>query len=130
MRDTARFARRVFAFAGVYGLLTMLPLYALEERIGRDTPPAITHPEYFYGFVGITVAWQLLFLVIARAPARLRPAMPAAVVEKLAFGVPALALFAQHRIPTTVLGFGCFDLVLAALFFLAYRRTADPPSAG
>jgi hypothetical protein len=30
-------------------------MYFMEGRIGRDTPPPITHPENFYGF-GIAVA--------------------------------------------------------------------------
>ena len=66
------FARRVFQVAGIYGLIVMLPQYFLEQRIGRDAPPAITHPEYFYGFIGVVVAWQLCFLAIARDPVRLR----------------------------------------------------------
>lgn len=45
------FARRVFLVAGIWGLLIMVPQYVLEDRIGRLTPPPITHPEYFYGFV-------------------------------------------------------------------------------
>ena len=111
-----RFARIAFAVAGVYGLLVMLPQYWLEERIGRDTPPAITHPEYFYGFVGVVIAWQLAFLLVARDPARYRALMPVAVVEKLGFGLPALVLYAGHRIAGSVLVFGVIDLVLAALF--------------
>jgi hypothetical protein len=38
------FARRVFMGAGIYGVVALAPLYFLEERIGRDLPPAITHP--------------------------------------------------------------------------------------
>ena len=37
----------------------------MEARVGRDYPPAITHPEYFYGFLGVAAAWQVAFLVIA-----------------------------------------------------------------
>ena len=59
-----RFARRVYTVAGIYGLIVMLPQYFLEDRIGRDTPPPITHPEHFYGFIGVVIAWQLAFLVI------------------------------------------------------------------
>ena len=46
------FPRRVFAVAGWYGLIVMLPQYFLEAKIGRDYPPAITHAENFYGFIG------------------------------------------------------------------------------
>jgi len=39
------FARRVFTAAGIWGLLIVSPLFFLYDRIGRDTPPSITHPE-------------------------------------------------------------------------------------
>ena len=41
----ARFASRVFRIAAIYGLIVLLPQYFMEGRIGRDTPPPITHPE-------------------------------------------------------------------------------------
>jgi hypothetical protein len=40
----------------IYGLLLMFPIYGLEARIGQRPPPPITHPEYYYGFVGTTLA--------------------------------------------------------------------------
>jgi len=128
MPDAARrFARRVFTGAAVYGIVALLPQYFLEDRIGRDFPPAITHPEHFYGFVGIALAWQFAFLVIARDPVRYRALMPVAVLEKLAFGGAAFVLFAQHRVAWPVPAVGAIDLVLATLFLAAYRVT---PRAG
>ena len=124
-----RFARNVFTGAGLYGLLVMVPQYFLAERIGRDTPPAITHQEYFYGFVGLAVAWQLVFLIIGRDPYHYRPLMLVAVLEKLAFGVPAIILYMQGSITGSVLFFGLLDLTLGALFVAAWRATADAPSA-
>jgi len=117
-----RFARRVYTFAGIYGVLVMFPQYFLEDRIGRDTPPAITHPEYFYGFIGIVLAWQLAFLVIGRDPARFRALMPVTVLEKLAFAVPVALLYSLGRAPQATLLFGGIDLVLGVLFFVSYRR--------
>jgi hypothetical protein len=64
-----RFARWVFLIAGIYGLLVVTPQYFMEGVIARTTGP-ITHPEYFYGFVGVVVAFQLVFLVVARDPIR------------------------------------------------------------
>jgi hypothetical protein len=117
------FARRVFMIAGIYGLIVLLPQYFLEARIGRDTPPPITHVEYFYGFIGIAIAWQLVFLIISRDPARYRPIMLAAIVEKAAFGLPAIALFLSDRLSAQMLGAGIIDLVLGVLFGIAYLRT-------
>jgi hypothetical protein len=124
-----RFAQRVYRIAGIYGLVVMLPQYFMEERIGRDTPPPITHPEHFYGFVGVVVAWQLAFLVIARDPARFRALMPVTVLEKLVFAVPVAILYAQGRVAASVLPFAAIDLVLGTLFFLSYRRLAAAQAA-
>ena len=124
-----RFARRVYYFAGIYGLIVMLPQYFMEERIGRDTPPPITHPEHFYGFIGVVVAWQVAFLVIARDPARFRALMPVTVLEKLVFAVPVAILYAQGRVAASVLPFALIDLVLGTLFFLSYRRLGATQAA-
>ena len=117
------FAKRVFLGAAIYGFIVLLPQYFLEEKTGRDFPPAITHPEYFYGFIGIAVAWQIVFLIISRDPIRYRPIMPVAVVEKIAFGVPAIALYLTGRLSSQMLGAGILDLILGALFVMAYKRT-------
>ncbi len=117
------FAQRVFKWSGIYGLVALMPHYLLEQRIGIDTPPPITHPEYFYGFVGVGVAWQFLFLVIARDPVRYRAAMPAGMLEKLLFGVAALVLYGQGRVYPPTAFFACLDLCLAVLFAAAYNRT-------
>jgi len=117
------FARRVFQVAAIYGLLVLVPQYFLEGRTGRDFPPAITHVEYYYGFIGLAVAWQLAFLVIARDPLRHRPLMLVAVVEKLAFGVPAIILYAQGRLSAQLLAAGLIDLLLGTLFIASYMQT-------
>jgi hypothetical protein len=124
-----KFARWVFLVAGVYGLLVLVPQYFLEEQVGRDSPPPITHPEFFYGFVGVALAWQVVFLVLASDPVRYRPLMPAAVLEKATFGVAVVVLYARQRVATVNLVFAGVDLVLGALFLVAYFRTPAPPRA-
>jgi hypothetical protein len=118
------FAKRVFLIAAIYGFIVLLPQYFLEEQTGRDFPPAITHPEYFYGFIGIAVAWQMVFVIISRDPVRYRALMPIAVVEKIAFGLPAIALYLTGRLSRQMLGAGIIDLILGVFFMLSYRRTS------
>ena len=122
-----RFARLVFLVAGVYGLVVIVPMYFMEERVGRDMPPAINHPEYFYGFLGVTLAWQLLFLVMAKDPLRHRPMMLPAIVEKVSYGIALVLLHLQHRLPTRVLQVGSLDWVFAILFAAAYVATRRDP---
>ena len=42
-----RFAQIVFRVAGVWGVVILTPLYFMFDRIGRDYPPPITHPEMY-----------------------------------------------------------------------------------
>ena len=118
-----KFARSLFSIAGIYGLLVLLPQYFLEAKTGRDFPPAITHPEYYYGFIGVAVSWQVLFLILAKDPLRYRAMMIPAVLEKATFGIAAVVLFLLERVSAVMLGFGIVDLVLGALFMLAYAKT-------
>ena len=85
-----KFARIVFLIAGIYGILVLTPLYFLEQTIGRETPPPITHPEFFYGFLGVALAWQVLFLLIAHNPVRYRPMMIPSILEN--YPTPARSL--------------------------------------
>ncbi len=120
-----KFARWTFGVAGVYGVLAILPLYFLESRIAQETPPAITHPEFFYGFVGLGLAWQLAFLCIASDPARYRLLMLPAVVEKFSFAIAAGVLYFNGRLAATMLGFGSLDALLGVLFLVGYVKTAS-----
>lgn len=119
-------ARWVFLLAGIYGIVTVAPLYFLEGAITRATVP-VTHPEYFYGFVGLCLVWQIFFLMISRNPSHWRPAMPIAVLEKLSFSIPVWALYLNQRVSASVVGFASIDLLWAALFVIAFLRTS--PSA-
>jgi purine-cytosine permease-like protein len=119
--DGRRFARRVFLFAGIYGLVVLLPQYFLEAQIGRDYPPPITHPEHFYGFIGLAVVWQFAFLLIASDVVRFRPLMPIAVAEKAAFAIPTVILFALGRVAAAITAVAGIDAVLGLLFFAAWR---------
>src|SRR5215211_3170750 len=116
------FAKRVFHIAGIYGLAVLLPQYFMEGRLGRDFPPPLTHPEHFYGFIGVAAAWQVAFLIIARDPAGYRLMMIPGILEKLSFGLAAIVLYLQHRLTATVLAFGVLDLLWAVLFAWAFVK--------
>lgn len=119
-----RFAKIVYTVAGIYGLLVLLPQYFLEGKTGRDYPPAITHPEYYYGFVGVALAWQVLFLILARDPVRYRPLMIPTLLEKASFGIAVIVLFLLERVGVMMLAAALIDLLLGALFAIAYVKTA------
>ena len=125
LQSTA-FAKRTFLVAAVYGLIVLLPQYFLEAKNGRDFPPPITHTEYYYGFVGIAIAWQIVFLIIATDPDRYRLLILTAILEKASFGIPVVLLFSLHRVSVTMFAAGFVDLVLGFLFSVAYIKTRLP----
>src|SRR5512138_1209630 len=115
-------ARRVYSIAGIYGLIVVLPLFAGVSRFSQDNPPPLTHPEFYWGFAGVTLAWQAAFLIMARAPVRFRPLMPATFVEKFIFGIATVALYLAGEASAKFLGAAIVDLVLGAFFVLAWLK--------
>jgi hypothetical protein len=119
-----RFAKIVFLVAGIYGIVVLTPLYFLESKIGRDAPPAITHPEYFYGFMGVALAWQVLFLALSRDPVRYRAMILPSILEKTGFGIALIVLLIQGRVPVSTFAVGSVDWIWAFLFLAAYLKTS------
>lgn len=120
-----KFAKIVFIVAGIWGLLVTVPLYFMYDFIGRQSPPVITHPEFYYGFVGVTLAWQLGFLLIATNPVRYRMMMIPAVVEKVSYVLANLTLFVGHRMTAAQALPSATDLVLVLLFIAAFLNTSS-----
>lgn len=118
-----KFAKVVFRVACIWGLLVITPLYFMFDLIGRNDPPPITHPGFFYGFVGAGFAWQLVFLFIATDPARYRPLMIPSIIEKASYGIAVVVLFLQARMHASDLVFAGADLFLGVLFVMAYFKT-------
>jgi hypothetical protein len=121
--EAMRFARIVFWVAGIWGLLVLAPLYFMFDLIGRNDPPPITHPGFFYGFVGVALAWQVAFIFIATDPVRYRPLMIPSVLEKIGYGVAITVLVLQGRMHKSDLVFAGTDLLLGVLFVISYFKT-------
>jgi len=118
-----KFAKMVFWIAGIWGFLIITPLYFIFDLIGKQDPPPITHPAFYYGFAGVALVWQLTFILIARDPVRFRPIMIPAILEKLVYSIPVITLVSQKRMRQNDLFFAGIDLFLGILFLLAYLRT-------
>lgn len=122
-----KFTKIVFWIAGIWGVLILAPLYFMFSLIGRQDPPPITHPAFYYGFVGAGLAWQIAFLIIASNPARFRPLMIACVIEKFSYATALIALYWQHRLHPSDLTFGLVDLLFGVLFVFAFLKTKAHP---
>jgi len=120
-----KFTRYTFVIAGIYGVLVLVPQYFLETRIGIDQPPAITHPEFFYGFIGLALVFQLVFFVIAGDPRKYRMLMIPAIFEKLVFLVPTAILYLQSRVAGPMLGAALMDGVLSVFFTVSFWKTRN-----
>ena len=118
-----RTARLIFTIAGIYGLLVLTPFLFMERAIAERTPGGLTHPEYYYGFLGAALVMQLFYLTIGRDPLRFRPLMPLCTLAKLAFFMPVLILYLQEKVPAITLEFASVDALLAFAFLYAWRAT-------
>jgi hypothetical protein len=118
-----KFGKVVFLIAGIWGVLVLTPLYFMFDVIGRQDPPAITHPGFYYGFISVGLAWQVTFFVIALDPVRFRLIMIPAVLEKFGYGSSLTALYFQRRLHPSDLVFGGVDTLFGLLFLLSFFRT-------
>ena len=90
---------------------------------GAQYPPAITHAELYYGFAGVTLAWQIVYLLISTDPERHRPLMLVGVFAKSTYIIAALCLYLQHRIAAGLASSAFGDLFWVVLFIASYLRT-------
>jgi hypothetical protein len=123
-----KFARIVFSIAGIWGVLILTPLYFIFDMIGRNDPPPVTHPAFYYGFASVGLAFQIVFFVIATDPVRLRPMMIPSVLEKFGYGATLIVLYLQHRLHPQDLALGGVDVLFGLLFLAAFFRTANNKS--
>ena len=123
-----KFARVVFVAAGVWGLAVVTPLYFLFDLTGRRYAPPTTYPHFFYGFLSVTMAWQVAFLVIGSNPARFRPLMIPGIVEKLGYVVTLAVMYGQARILPADAAAAVPDLLLGILFIAAFAKTSSADS--
>ena len=115
-----KFVRIVFISAGIWGIVVLIPLYWRVDLTGyRYALP--TDPQFFYGFLSVTMAWQIAFLVIGSNPTRLRPLMVPAIIEKIGYVLTLLgpALSWPGWVVLVVMP----DLFLGVLFILALGET-------
>ena len=125
-----KFAKVVFWLASVWGVLVLTPLLFIFDSIGRNDPPPVTHPGFYYGFVTVALAFQFVFIVIATDPVRFRPMMIPSMFEKVSYATAVVVLCLQQRMHTADLVFAGADLLLGVLFFIAFLKTQTSNTNG
>jgi len=122
-----KFAKITFLVAGIYGILALVPMYYMEAQIAQQSTPAtdlLSRPEFFYGFIGVALAWQVAFLIMSRDPLRYRPLMLVAILEKVGFGMAVPILFLENRVPLQMVTPAFIDMILGVLFLASYALTS------
>jgi hypothetical protein len=120
-----RLAKTVFTLAGIWGIVVLLPLYFSFDLVGRVYPPAVTHPDFYYGFAAVALAWQVAFLVIGRNPVRLRPMMIPAIAEKLGYVLTLTVLYLRGRLLLGQFAVAVPDFLLGLLFVFSFVKVSS-----
>ena len=118
-----RFAKISFWIASGWGMLVLIPMYFMLDTVGRKDPPPITHPDFYFGFLGVALAWQVAFFILASDPVRYRPMMIPSIIEKVSYVGAIGVLYAQGRIHLSQAIPGIPDSILAVLFVVSYVMT-------
>lgn len=112
-----KFAKYLFLLAGVSGIVLLFPLYFIETGTSET---AISHPAFYYGFIGVALAFQVLFIIISFDLYKYRMVIIPCIIEKVGFAVPVILLYFQNKVPQTILGAGIMDLILGILFAIVF----------
>ena len=120
-----RLARYVFIGAGIWGIAVLTPLYWLVDVSGRHYAAPTDYPAFFYGFIGVAIAWQIAFLIIGSNPARFRTMMIPAIIEKLGYVSMLVFLYSQSPISALDVQPAIPDGLLGLLFVVAFLRTGS-----
>ena len=125
-----RIAKTVFLGAGAWGIVVLTPLYFLVDLTGRQYPAPMEYPQFFYGFLSVAMAWQVAFLVIGASPSRFRPLMIPSIIEKWGHVAGVAVLYSQGRLSVADAAAAGTDLVLGALFIVAFAVTPRFTASG
>jgi hypothetical protein len=118
-----RFAKIVFFASSAWGVLVLTPMYFMFDAVGRQDPPPITHPQFYYGFACAALAWQFAYFLIGTDPARFRPMMIVAVLAKMSYFTAVAVLYLQLRLGAKMFAVSAPDALLGSLFLIAFFKT-------
>lgn len=118
-----KLAKIVFIGAGVWGIAVLTPFYWLVDFTGRHYAPPADYPQFFWGFFGVALVWQLAFLLIGSNPTRFRTLMIPAMLEKFGYVSTLAVLYSRSRIPAIDVQPAIPDGLIGILFVVAFLKT-------
>jgi hypothetical protein len=117
----------LFAIAAVYdGLLGLIGLFGTEWlfRTFGVTPP--NHPGYVQFPSALLVVFALMFVAVARNPAKNRGLIPYGMLLKVSYCGVVIYHWAAAGIPGMWKPFAVIDVVFFVLFAWAYAQLRSP----
>ncbi len=117
----------LFAIAAAYdGLLGLLGLFGTDWffRTVGVTPP--NHPGYVQFPAALLVVFALMFLAVARNPAKNRDLIPYGMLLKVSYAGVVIYYWLTAGLPWVWKPFAVADIVFFALFAWAYTRLGSP----
>jgi len=123
-------ARIIFGLAAAWGFIALTPGLFGEVSFSIAMPPAITHPEFYYGFYGLAMVFQLIFVLIAIDPKQNKHLIPIAILEKLAFFLPCMWLFSERRMAVGGPFYGAiidgiWAIIFVAVWWMLHRKSSS-----
>jgi hypothetical protein len=117
--NPVRRSRNIFRASGIYGILILAPQLFREKAFVLPGLP-MNHPEFFYGFFIVSLAFQFVFLMISSDPVRYRPMIFAGLAEKGGYAVACILLFVHHRMAPDFFILYSVDILFLCLFAYSY----------
>lgn len=112
-----KFAKWTFLIAGIFGLLTTIPLAFAEKRM------SVQQPEFYYGFVFLDICFQIVYIFISTSPIRFRPIMIPSFLAKASGTIALTWLYLINRVSSQWIAIGAVDGLFAVLFLFGYFLT-------
>jgi len=116
-----RLAKWIFLIAGIFGLLSTIPLVFTEKVL------EVKQPEFYYGFVVLNICWQVLYFLLSSNAVRYRPVMIPAFLAKGSGTIALTWLYLLGRVSTQWVAIGALDGIFAVLFLVAFWTTRNEP---
>ncbi len=118
-----KISRNIFRLSGIYGLLILIPQLFRESSFAT-AGVSLNHPEFFYGFFLVSLAFQVLFLIISTDPVKYRSVMLACFIEKGGHFTSCVLLFLNNRLATDMMIASSPDALMLCLFIYSYIITS------
>jgi len=113
-----KIAKWSFLIAGIFGFVSMASLLFSAKTV------SVQQPEFYYGFVFLTICWQITYIIIATSPIRYRLIMIPAILTKASGTVALVWLYLAGRVSAQWIGIGAVDGIFAVLFCVGFISTA------